>query len=77
MSVVEKEETWHRSFWNKCEIRTIHKGVIMYTPLFEVVAGKISKGVAYDEAKGVRYSSPYKSIWGVRIVKRFKELFVL
>ena len=80
ISSIPEEENWY-SIWNDVkdhvEISTIRKGAIISLKWFDIHIGKIGYGIAYNEQKGIRYSSPTKKIWGVRFIKRFKELFIL
>ena len=76
ISTIPNEENWYNPL-QEFELKTIHKGVVLYSPWIEIEVGKISKGIRWNETKGLDYQDPTKKIWGVRFIKRFFEPFVI
>ena len=70
MSTLPREENW-QSVFDEFDVRAIHRGVGVHTKWIDIQAGKISKVIRLDEARGVDYTNVTKRIWGVKFIKRF------
>lgn len=74
MSMNHSEENW-QSWTDEFDVRAIHRGVGIHTKWIDVHVGKISKGIRFDEARGIDYTNVTKRIWGVKFIRRFREWF--